>query len=105
MKDKKLKKSQEMESFLSDEFIDENQSQIPSGYKIIKKYELHPPFSYATILYDSEKSSYLYFIDEIRLTHEEKEIFQTLYHLIEQSLESPDDSNDNTHFNEHLDRV
>jgi len=94
-----------MESFLSGEFIDENQSQIPSGYEIIKKYELHAPFSYATILYDSEKSSYLYFIDEIRLTHEEKQIFQTLYHLIEQSLESPDESNDNSHFNDHLDRV
>jgi len=105
LKDKKLKKTQEMESFLSGEFIDENQSQIPSGYEVIKKYELHPPFSYATILYDSEKSSYLYFIDEIRLTHEEKQIFQTLYHLIEQSLESPDESNDNSHFNEHLDRI
>ncbi|MDE1844437.1 MAG: type II/IV secretion system ATPase subunit [Thaumarchaeota archaeon] len=103
MKDKKLSKN-ENASFISSELIDENQSRIPEGYEIIKKYPLNPPFSYVDILYNKEKSNYLYFVDELKLNFSELEIFQTLYRLIEESLESPDDSNRNT-FDEQLDVV
>ena len=105
MKEDKSKKTKELENFLSGELIDETQNQIPSGYKVIKKYALKPPFSYANILFNEEKSSYLYFVDEVKLNHEENEIFENLHRLIEQSLESPDTIEDNPNFNEQLNIV
>jgi len=91
MTDKKNPKN-ENDHFLQD-LIDETQSVIPEGYEVIKKYPLNPPFSYVDILYNKEKSSYLYFVDELKLNRAESEIFQTLYRLIEESLETPDESN------------
>lgn len=105
MKEDKFKKTQKIESFLADQIIDETQSQIPSGFRVVKKYALKPPFSYANILYNEEKSSYLYFVDEARLNRAEKEIFENLHRLIEQSLESPDTIEDNPNFDEQLNNV
>ncbi|HEV2193483.1 MAG TPA: type II/IV secretion system ATPase subunit [Nitrosopumilaceae archaeon] len=104
MKEKKLKK-QDVESFLTAELIDENKSKIPNGYEIIKKYPLDPPFSYATILYNNEKSNYLYFADELSLNQEEERIFGSLYRLIEENIESHDDSKNSSNFEEHLNLV
>ncbi len=100
MKDKS--KSKEIETFLTSQIIDDGHNQIPSGYEVVKKYPLHPPFSYANILYNAEKSSYLYFVDELRLNQEETMIFNKLYKLIEESLESPSESKDSQNFDEHL---
>ena len=102
MKDKKPKN--EIENFISKELIDENQSRIPEGFEIVNKYPLNPPFSYVNILFNKEKSSYLYFVDELKLNQVELEIFQTLYRLIEESLESPDDLKKTT-FDEQLEVV
>ncbi|MBI3623636.1 type II/IV secretion system ATPase subunit [Candidatus Pacearchaeota archaeon] len=100
MKDNKLSKNADKNLFATD-FIDENQSRIPEGYEVIKKYPLNPPFSYVDILYNKEKSNYLYFVDELKLNRDEVEIFQSLYRHIEESLESPSES-DNVTFDEHL---
>jgi len=105
LKEESTKKTQELENFLKDELIDKSQVQIPSGYRLVKKYALKPPFSYANILYDDEKSSYLYSVDEVKLNHEEIGIFENLYHLIEQSLESTDTVEENPNFDEQLDTV
>src|SRR5215813_4879236 len=105
MKDDKKQKNIGMSNFLTSEIIDENQSQIPIGYEIIKKYPLDPPFSYANILYHNEKSSYLYFVDEPKLNDEEKGIFEVLYKLIEESLESPDELKSKSNFDDHLKMV
>lgn len=103
MKDKS--KTKEIESFLTTQIIDDGHNQIPPGYEVVKKYPLHPPFSYANILYNVEKSSYLYFVDELRLNHEETIIFNKLYKLIEESLESPSESKDSQNFDDHLNVV
>ncbi len=91
-----------MENFLKGQLIDEEQNQIPVGYEVIKKYELHPPFSYVNILYNKEKADYLYFVDELRLNEEERKIFDSLYRLIEESLESPDESKTKSSFDDQL---
>jgi flagellar protein FlaI len=101
MKEKKSKK-QDLEEFLTAELIDENQKKIPSGFEIIKNYPLHPPFSYVNILYNQEKSNYLYFIDELKLNQEEAQIYENLYRLLEQSLESTDEQNPSVNFEQHL---
>ena len=99
------KKIQSMENFLSAQVLDENPNTIPNGYEIIKKYPLHAPFSYANILYNQEKSNYVYFVDEIKLNQEEKRIFNMLHGLVEESLESPSTSKENSDFETHLNRV
>lgn len=105
MVDKELLKKQELESFLQSHLFEESQTQtIPSGYEIIEKYPLHPPFSYANIMYNKEKANYLYFVDELRLTQEEQRIFENLHDLIEASLESPD-SVDSNNFEAHLNSI
>ncbi len=95
MKEKRPKNNGQ-ENILTGDLIDETQSLIPEGYETIKKYPLHAPFSYANILYNNEKSNYLYFVDELKLNRDEVVIFENLYKLIEQSLESPKDSDNNT---------
>ncbi len=86
MNNDKTKKS--MESFLASEYFDPNQKQISSELKIIKNYELNAPYSYANILYNENDSSYQYQIDEIKLNHEEQEIFNKLYQLLEENIDS-----------------
>ncbi|MHB9160672.1 MAG: type II/IV secretion system ATPase subunit [Nitrosotalea sp.] len=86
---------------MNTEFMDENQTRIPEGFEIVKTYPLNPPFSYVNILYNTEKSNYLYHVDELKLNREEIVIFENLYRAIEESLESPSESNSDT-FTEHL---
>src|SRR5579885_56534 len=105
MKDNKQKQTSEIENFLASQVIDEEQTRIPLGYEIVKNYPLQPPFSYANILYNAEKSSYLYFVDESKLNSEETEIFQKLYRLIEESLESPSGLKNNHNFDDQLNMV
>jgi len=102
---KPTSKTKEIESFLASQIVDEGQSQIPTGYELVKKYPLDPPFSYANILYNVEKSSYLYFVDELKLNYEEKIIFEKLYRLIEESLESPSKTKSDQNFEDHLNTV
>jgi len=101
MKEKKPK-TQDLEKFLTSELIDESQTKIPDGFEVIRNYPLHPPFSYVKILYNQEKSSYLYFIDELKLNPEEAQIYENLYRFLEQSLESIDEKNQSANFDQHL---
>ncbi len=100
MKERKPSKNKS-DNLMSTEFMDETQTRIPEGFEIIKTYPLNPPFSYVNILYNNEKSNYLYHVDELKLNHDEMIIFENLYRAIEESLESPSDSNSAT-FEEHL---
>jgi flagellar protein FlaI len=100
MKEKKPSKNKS-DNLMSTEFMDENQTRIPEGFEIVKTYPLNPPFSYVNILYNNEKSNYLYHVDELKLNRDEMIIFENLYRAIEESLESPSDSNSVT-FEEHL---
>src|SRR5574342_129969 len=105
MNEKDSKKTQSMENFLSAQILDEGQNAIPSGYEVVKKYPLHPPFSYANILYNPEKSNYLYFVDELKLNQEEKRIFDMLHGFVEESLESTSTSKEDADFEAHLNNV
>ena len=105
MVDKELIKQQELKNFLEGHLFEEGQTEdIPRGYETIDQYPLHPPFSYAKILYNQEKANYLYFVDELRLTQEEKRIFENLRDLIETSLET-NDNTDSNDFESHLNSV
>jgi len=92
---KKDKTKNSIDSFLSSEFFDPNQDNKSSELKIVKNYELNPPYSYANILYNEENSSYSYQLDEVKLNHEEQEIFNKLYRLLEENIDSEKSSKTN----------
>ena len=102
---KENKKNQQQGNFLSQDLIDETQIRIPDGYKIVTKYPLLPPFSYANILYNEEKANYLYFVDEVRLNSQERKIFESLHNLLEESLETPDQKSIDITFEQHLNEL
>jgi len=104
--DKESKKFQALESFLKSDLVEEDYKQRKIGeHKTIKKYPLRPPFTYANILYDDASSDYLYQVDELKLSVEEERIYENLYHLIEESLDSPEKIKDDVGFEAHLNKV
>jgi len=103
MKEKNLK-TQGLEGFLKSDFLKISQTQTLSGHKLVKKYPLNLPFSYAVILYDEKTSGYFYQVDEVKLNPEEEELKKTLYNLIELNLDSPEES-ETTKFDTYLDNI
>jgi flagellar protein FlaI len=98
------KKDQEdgIDSFLKSEFLDLEKNRIPSGFTVVEKYPLKPPFSYATILQESETGRFLYMVDEVKMNDSEQPIYEKLYSLIEQSLESPTSTDKQSGFSIYL---
>jgi len=83
---------QGLENFLKSDFLDTLHNRSLESYELVDKYALLPPFSYANILYDKKTAAYLYQVDEVQLTHEEEQVKQRLYNLIEMNLDSPGES-------------
>jgi flagellar protein FlaI len=98
------KKDQEqgIDHFLKSEFLDLEKNKIPAGFSTVEKYPLKPPFSYAIILQENETGRFLYLVDEVKMNAEEQAIYEKLYALIEQSLESPDSMNKQERFSSYL---
>ena len=105
MADKQKNDNKTLQTFLDGEFFEDTNSQIPEDYKLIKKYPLLAPFSYANILYDEKKSKYLYKIDEVKLNNEETEIFHKIRGLIEENLDCPENIKHNVDFDNFLDGI
>ena len=53
-------------------------SRIPEGYTQVESYPLRPPFSYAWIFQDESEASYLYVVDELAMTKEERDTYKRL---------------------------
>jgi len=106
LKDKDSKKNQALESFLQSDLVDEEQIQkISDEYKIIRKYPLVLPFSYAAILYNEVKMDYVYHVDELKLSQIEKGIYENLNSLIEEGLESQEKIKETSDFKSYLDNI
>lgn len=90
---KKGKKTQ-TEPGLSEEalvgFLDLKKWSPPEGYSEIETYPLKPPFSYATIVQNEETADYLYIVDELPLSKNEREAFARMRNIIEYELKAPE---------------
>ena len=86
----KKDKEQGLETFLKSEFLSELKNETPKGSKLIEKYPLKPPFSYANIIQDQGTGSISYQVDETKLNQSEQIIYNQLYQLIEESIDSPE---------------
>jgi len=62
---------------------------VPEGYTQIESYPLKPPFSYAWIFKEDSEGSYLYVVDELAMTREEREVFNQLKNTLEYELKAP----------------
>lgn len=87
-----VKKNEEqgLENFLKSDFLSDLQNQTQKGSIVIENYPLKAPFSYANILQDQESGSISYQVDETKLNQSEQVIYNQLYRLIEENLDSPE---------------
>ena len=78
---------------------------IPEGYVEIKRYPLNPPFTYASIIQNSETADSIYQVDEIPMNADEKILYNKLMQLLEITLTEPETNNHEASFFKQLDQV
>jgi flagellar protein FlaI len=72
-------------------YLDIKRRKAPEGYFEVESYPLKPPFSYASIVQNKETAEYLYIVDELPLTIEEREAYARMKNILEYELKAPED--------------
>jgi len=72
------------------EFLDVKRWSVPEGYVEVEYYPLKPPFSYAAVIQNEETLEYLYVLDELPLTKEERDGYFRLRNILEYELQAPE---------------
>lgn len=62
----------------------------PEGYLDLETYPLNPPFAYASIVQSKETAEYLYIVDELPLSQEERDAFKRLRNILGFELKAPE---------------
>jgi len=70
-------------------FLDIKRRGAPEGYADVETYPLNAPFSYASVVQNENTSEYLYIIDEVPLSKEEKEAYELMKNVLEYELRAP----------------
>ena len=91
----KLEKEENAEEMMKKEgeiveFLDVKKWSIPDGYAEVEYYPLNPPFSYAAVVQNDETLEYLYILDELPLTSEERDGYFRLRNILEYELQAPE---------------
>lgn len=63
---------------------------IPEGHVDVEHYPLKSPFSYAAIVQNEETLEYLYILDELPLSKEERNAYYRLRNILEFELQAPE---------------
>ena len=63
---------------------------IPEGHVEVESYPLKPPFSYACIVQNEDTAEYIYLVDELPLTKEEREAYERMRNILEYELRAPE---------------
>lgn len=91
---KKNKKNMKIEETISaDDLIgDLNNFRggTPEGHIEMETYPLNPPFAYASIVQSRETSEFLYIVDELPMTKEERDAFKRLKNILGYELKAPE---------------
>ena len=90
---KRKKKNEEKEGISEEDLIGYlklRRRGIPEGYAEIETYPLKPPFSYACTIQNKDTAEYLYIVDELPLTKEEREAYKKLRNILEYELKTPE---------------
>jgi len=92
-KSKRKKENREKERISEEDLIGQLKLRhwgIPEGYAELETYPLNPPFSYACTAQNEDTAEYLYVVDEIPLTKEEREAYKRLRNILEYELKAPE---------------
>jgi flagellar protein FlaI len=92
-KSKRKKKKEEKEEVSEEDLVGYLKLRrwgIPEGYVEIETYPLKPPFSYACTVQNKDTAEYLYIVDELPLTKEEREAYKRLRNILEYELKAPE---------------
>ncbi len=73
------------------DYLDIKRRKAPEGYFEVESYPLKPPFSYASIAQNQGTAEYLYIVDELPLTREEREAYARMKNVLEYELRAPED--------------
>ena len=73
------------------DFLNVKKWSAPEGYIEVEYYPLKPPFSYAAIVQNEETLEYLYIVDELPLTKEERDGYFRLRNILEYELQAPEE--------------
>ena len=90
-KDKKQKK--EMDTISAEELMGDLRllrGKTPEGYVELDGYPLNPPFAYASIVQSKETAEYLYMVDELPLSKDERDAFKRLKNILGYELKAPE---------------
>ncbi|MCS7114244.1 MAG: type II/IV secretion system ATPase subunit [Nitrososphaerota archaeon] len=97
----KLRRGEELEEYSEDlvekkeepaSFLPVQKWSVPEGFVEVEYYPLKPPFSYAAIIQNMETFEYLYVLDELPLTKEEREAYSRLKNILEYELQPPEEN-------------
>ena len=64
-------------------YLDIKRGGAPEGYAEVETYPLNAPFSYASIVQSENTAEYLYIVDEVPLSREEKEAYERMKNILE----------------------
>ena len=62
---------------------------VEKGFKVVESYPLEDPWARAVILQNPSTGETLYYVDEIQLTREEREVYKRLMDILYWELEPP----------------
>jgi len=63
----------------------------PEGYSEVETYPLNAPFSYAFIVQNESTAEYLYIVEEVPLSRDEREALERMKNVLEYELKAPQD--------------
>ena len=67
---------------------------IPKNFEVLERYALTPPFAYAVVAEDTSLKLPYYFIDELELTQNEKNLYNNIISVLQTELKAPRDDVD-----------
>jgi len=71
-------------------YLDVKRKKVPEGYFELESYPLKPPFSYALIVQNEDTAEYLYIVDELPLSLDEREAYARMKNVLEYELRAPE---------------
>jgi archaeal flagellar protein FlaI len=64
-------------------------SPLPRNFRVLERYPLTPPFAYAVIAEDPDRKIPYYYVDELELSEDEKQLYSSIISTLQIELKAP----------------
>ncbi|UCG36686.1 MAG: type II/IV secretion system ATPase subunit [Candidatus Bathyarchaeota archaeon] len=71
-------------------FLNLKRAAVPEGYEEAESYPLNAPFSYASIVQNEDTGTFLYIVDELLLSKDERDLLLRMNNILEYELLAPE---------------